>query len=177
MQYIGGVIQEAAWTRDWGRCTPRECSLDVDSDDELGTAAASFDELVASLAVSLEVQQATVAMGRTLSSHLELDEFASATLAALLEHGRRRGRRSGRGTRRAAHRLSSGLLLAEDATVRAAMAAGEMVVVDIDERAHVEATLLTFRPDTVVVQPLRFRDSPVGCLVLAFAAAPAPVAT
>lgn len=86
MQYIGGVLQEAAWTGDWGRCTPQECSLDVDSDDELGTAASSSNELVSSHAVSREVQQATVAMGRALSSRLELDEFAPATLAALLGH-------------------------------------------------------------------------------------------
>ncbi len=181
MQYIGGVIREAAWTGDWGRCTPQECSLDVDSDDELGSAAASFNELVSSLAVSREVQQATVAMGRTLSSHLELDEFAPATLAALLGHVGAAGGalivvRDGQLDVAATHHLAGGRMLAEDETVRAAMDSDEMVVMGIDERVHVEATLLTFRPNTVVVQPLRFRDNPVGALVLAFGAAPAPVA-
>lgn len=181
MQYIGGVIQEAAWTGDWGRCTPDECSLPVDSDDELGVAASSFNELVSSLALSREVQQATVGMGRTLSSHLALDDFAPTTLSALLRHvGAAAGAlavvRDGQLEVVSTHRLE-GLDLAVDPTVRDSMSSGRMVVLDIADGVQVGATLLTFRPASVVIQPLCLRGTPLGVVVLAFATAPAPSAT
>ncbi len=180
MQYVGGVIQEATWTGDWGRCTPEECCLPVDADDQLGAAASSFNELVTSLSTSREVQQATVSMGRTLSCHLELDDFAPATLTAMLGHvgavaGALAVVRDGQLEVAASHRLA-GLALAEDAAVLNAMASDEMVIVDIAERLHVNATLVNFRPACVVVQPLRFRSDPVGVVVLAFDAPPSPMA-
>ncbi len=181
MVYVGGVIQEAAWTGDWGRCTPEECSLPVDSDDELGTAAASFNDLVVSLATSRQVQQATTNMSRRLSSHLELGKFAPEALAALLEHvGAVAGAiavvRDGRLDVAASHRLT-GLSLAEDDAVLAATTADETVTIDVGEDVRVNATLLDFRPALVVVQPLRFRSTPVGVAVLAFDVTPTPEAT
>ncbi len=181
MQYVGGVIQEAAWTGDWGRCTPEECSLPVDSDDELGAAASSFNDLVVSLATSRKVQQATSNMSRSLSSHLELEEFAPETLAALLGHvGAVAGAiavvRDGQLDVAASHRLT-GLSLAQDDAVLAAMTRDELVTLDVSESVHVDATLLDFRPALVVVQPLRFRSTPVGVAVLAFDVTPSPEAT
>ncbi|WP_380163434.1 diguanylate cyclase [Jannaschia sp. R86511] len=181
MQYVSGVIQDAAWTGEWGRCTPEECSLPVDSDDELGTAAGSFNELVSSLAMSRQIQQASTDMAQTLSRHLELEEFAPTTLKAVLAHvGAAAGVlavvRDGQLDVVAAHRLTGLSLVADDA-VLTAMASEDTVVLDIGADVQISATVVDFRPSRVVLQPLRFHHSPVGVIVLAFDLTPTSEAT
>ena len=178
MQYVGGIIRETSFTGDWGRCTPQECSLTVDSDDELGAAAASFNDLVASLTLSRQVQQAGTELTRTLARHLEVDEFAPATLAALLQHsGADAGVlavvRDGQLEPVANHRLREALL-AEDPAVLDALTRDDVVCLGIDARVEIRATLVDFRPAQVVLVPLRYRSVPVGVVVLAFAVAPEP---
>ncbi len=40
MTHVAEVIPDATYSGDWARCSPEECQLDVDSEDELGDAAA-----------------------------------------------------------------------------------------------------------------------------------------
>ncbi|WP_380163350.1 diguanylate cyclase [Jannaschia sp. R86511] len=181
MQYVSAVIRDAAWSGDWGRCTPEECNLPVDSDDELGTAARSFNELVSSLAASRQIQQASTDMGQTLSRHLELEEFAPSTLKAVLTHVKAAAGvfgvvRDGQLDLAATHCLA-GLALNQDMAVMAAMATEELVFLDIAADVQITATLVDFRPARVVVQPLRFHNNPVGVIVLAFQVPPSAEAT
>ena len=178
MQYVSGVIRETSFDGDWNRCTPEECSLPVDSDDEMGAAAASFNELVLSLTTSRQVQRAGADLSKTLARDLEVEEFAPATLAALLHHsGGDAGIlgvvRDGQLQTTATHRLRD-FPLAEDAAVLAALTSDEVVTLNIDAKVHVSATLVDFRPAQVLVLPLRFRSVPVGVVILAFAVPPAP---
>lgn len=178
MRHVGGVISEATYSGDWTRCSPEQCQLVVDSDDELGEAAASFNGLIADLAASRHVQLAMSGHVRTLSEHLELAEVTQAALrsfmsAAGASAGALYVARDGDLEVSATHRLEGDLPLSS-ATFRAALVDNEPVWVDVPDGLTVDATLLSFRPKTVAILPVTFRAVPMGVIVLAFAGTPTP---
>ncbi len=84
---------------------------------------------MSSLSLSRQVQQAGTDLSRTLARHLEVDEFAPATLAALLHHSRADAGvlgvvRDGLLEASSTHRLR-GFTLAEDPAVLGALASDE----------------------------------------------------
>lgn len=74
------------YTGDLGKCTPENCSIVVDSDDEIGDSARAFNSLVNALASSMRTQAAVRSFTQMLSSRLELDTVANGALPQLLEH-------------------------------------------------------------------------------------------
>ena len=176
MRRVSGVIGEATYSGDWAGCTPEACQLPVDSADEFGEGAASFNDLVAALAASREVQQAMAEHSRLLAEHLELSEFTDAALGSFLaatgsEAGAFAVVRDGELEISAAHRLSA-LPLRENPTVLAALSSGSPVWMPIPDDLQVDAAVTTFRPATVAILPIPFRAVPLGVVVLAFARTP-----
>ncbi len=176
MRRVSGVIGEATYSGDWAGCTPEACQLPVDSADEFGEGAASFNELVSALAESREVQQAMAEHSRVLAEHLDLSEFTAAALGSFLtasggEAGAFAIVRDGELEMSAAHRMSA-LQLQENPTVLAALTAGSPMWMSIPADLDVDAAVTTFRPASVAILPIPFRSVPLGVLVLAFARAP-----
>ena len=177
MRHVAEVIADATYSGDWARCSPEECQLDVDSEDELGDAAASFNELINALASSRHVQQAMSEHTRTLSEHLELSEFGEAALTSFLSaSGADAGGfcvvRDGDLEVSAAHRLDPADL-PDNATIRSTLTSGRPLWIDVPAGLTVDAGALQFRPAAVGILPLTFRAVPVGVLVLAFSRPPA----
>lgn len=181
MRHVAEVISDATYSGDWARCSPEECHLDVDSEDELGDAAASFNELIDALASSRHVQQAMSDHSRTMSEHLELTEFGEAALHSFLAvSGADAGSfcvvREGDLEVAAAQRMQADDI-PDNPTVRSAMASGRALWIDVPAGLSVDAGALRFRPASVAILPITFRAVPVGVLVLAFARAPEPDTT
>lgn len=76
-------MREATATGDWSSCDPESCRVPVDSTDELGESADSFNLLVECLAASHRVSESITAIGEALAAHLELAPLAEATLHEL----------------------------------------------------------------------------------------------
>lgn len=176
MRYVGSVIEESTFTGDWQRCSPKECRLPTDSDDQLGAAAAAFNRLVEALAASQEVQQVMSVLGRILAEHLDLAEFTTAVLGAFLGAGGAMAGafcvvRDGSLELLAHSRLETGGLC-ENPTVLASLAADRPLVVDVPTGLTVDASLLCFHPRAVVSLPVRYRDVPLGIILLACTEAP-----
>ena len=178
MRYVADAIEDATFSGDWDRCSPSECSLPVESDDQLGEAAVSFNQLIVSLSMSRDVQQAMTGMSRTLSEHLELDEFSAAALQAWLRHsdaiaGAIGVIRDGELAMVAVQRLTSPGIERNQALLDAVSAA-EPTVINLPGDIEVDALLLTFRPRCIATVPLRFRGVPLGVVLLAFEERPRP---
>ncbi len=178
MRYVANAIEEASYSGQWDKCSPAECCLPVESADHLGEAASSFNQLISSLSVSRDVQEAMTQMSKTLSEHLEWDDFSTAALRAWLRHGGADAGalcvvRDGELGVAAVQRLQAAGL-EQNPTVLAAMSATAPLVVDVPDDVSVDAAVLSFRPCCVVVVPLRFRDVPLGAVVLAFGTRPGP---
>lgn len=153
-------------------CTPEKCMITVDSDDELGDAAASFNRLVEALSESQRASLLAANFATTLASHIELTPLVDAALQVL---------RSANGF------SASGLCLLDDGelvTVAStglaepdALAASELVEqsvrtldtvkVDLPSDIPLDAGIVEFRPRCVIAFPLHIRLVPIGVVVLA----------
>jgi two-component system, cell cycle response regulator len=178
MHYVSGVLEEASYSGDWTRCSPDECELAIDSADELGDAAASFNQLLQALAGSRRIEEALGGYSRTLASHLELEPLADEALTGALEHaGAAAGAllvvRDGKLEVEASHRLE-GADLGSSSLVTLAMRSARIEQTDLAHDLVIDAAAVSFRPAAVVVVPIRFKDVPVGAFVLAFSSPPAP---
>ncbi len=155
-------------------CTPEKCSIPIDSDDELGEAAASFNHLVEALAASHHATQVARRFATTLSSHLELEPLVEAALEDL--------QNAGTHSASALYAVSDtelAVISARGIVEPGRLAAGELVQrayrnletveVELPEDVLLDGGVVTFRPRMVVLHPLHVRRVPIGVLVLASA--------
>ncbi len=178
MHHVSDIIEEASYGGDWTRCSPEECELVIDSADELGEAAASFNQLLQALAESRRLEEALGGYSRTLASHLELDALADAALAGALDHagvvaGALLVVREGELEVEASHRLE-GDDLVSSSLVALAMRSARIELTNLAEDLVIDAAAVTFRPTAVAVVPIRFKNVPVGAFVLAYSSPPRP---
>jgi diguanylate cyclase (GGDEF)-like protein len=174
MQRVESSLVAAAFTGDWAACDPQACRVPVDSADELGDVAASFNKLVDGLATSHRVADAISAMSEALAAHLDLDTLAEATLreltartgcdaAALLVVTNGRIDLAGsRGIRDAAQLTSTEAVLA-------AVRATEPTVLHLPPDLVITGALVDFTPQEIQVLPVHYGILTVGVLVIAFA--------
>ncbi|MBE3075217.1 MAG: HAMP domain-containing protein, partial [Actinobacteria bacterium] len=83
MQRVETSLVDASHGGDWEGCEPDACSVPVDSDDELGQLAESFNRLVDGLSTSHRVSDSIKSLSKALAAHLELSDLAEATLSEL----------------------------------------------------------------------------------------------
>lgn len=182
MRMVDEALVDASRTGDWAEYDPSACQIPVDSDDQLGDVARSFNKLTDSLAASHRVSEGIAAVGDALAAHIDLEELATDTLRAL----------AGRTDCQAAALLSvsqgrievvgsvgiadTSSLSSDRAVVRAA-AGGSATNLILPADVVISAAIIDVIPQHVRVLPLRFGVLTVGVLVVAFASPCAPEAT
>ncbi|MCB0930619.1 MAG: GGDEF domain-containing protein [Mycobacterium sp.] len=174
MRRVEVSMREATETGDWSSCDPASCRVPVDSTDELGEAADSFNLLVESLAASHRVTEGISAIGEALAAHLELAALAESTLhqltvrtgidaaALLVVNGGRVDLVGSLGIRDA-----SGL--ADSDAVQSVIRSQEARVLHLPPEVTLTGTVVSFIPAEVRVLPVRYGVAIVGVLVLAAA--------
>ncbi len=174
MRRVEISMREATETGDWSACDPASCRVPVDSTDELGESADSFNVLVESLAASHRVSDGISAIGEALAAHLELAPLAESTLheltmrtgidgaALLLVNAGRVDLVGSLGIRDA-----SGL--ADSDAVQNAIRSHQGRVLHLPTGITLTGTVVTFVPAEVRVLPVRHGVAVVGVLVLAAA--------
>ena len=169
-------------TGDWSDCDPRECAMPVDSDDEVGTSAAAFNVLIATLARSHELESATRRFSQVVASHLDLEALGRDALSTILSDT---GAMAGvllidRGEGLEATTslgVSDPEAVAQNSLVAEALKSGEVHALHVDaDSVVIDSVLLEQTASEVVVVPLSFKNVPVGALVLASAEPLGPAA-
>jgi len=179
MQRVEASLVEASSSGDWAGCDPSACMVPVDSTDELGDVAASFNRLVAALSTSHQVSDGVNSLSKALAAHLELGALAEATLhelsintgcaaAGLLVANNGRVEVAGSIGIRDAGQLAS----AE--TVLTALRTAQPTVLHLSADVVVSRSLVDFIPQEVQVLPVRYGVVTVGVLVVAFAQPSSP---
>jgi two-component system, cell cycle response regulator len=156
-------------SHDRSACNPSDCLLPVDSDDEVGSAAAAFNRLVETLSRSHEIEDAMREFSSMLSTSLDLETLGECALRALMVFLKAD---------------SGALLLLEPCGLKTVASTGgldptELLVDDgigrvIRERAiaHVDAAALMAPQDSdcdgrqLLVAPIEFDGMPLGAVVL-----------
>lgn len=172
MSTVAETLRHATFADDAGECTPEKCSIPVDSEDELGEAAASFNHLVEALAASQRATTVARGFAATLSSHIELTPLIDAALRDLQEAGTYTAsalcvRREGDLVTAASNGLVDPDQLAASELVQRSYRTLEAIRLDLPDDVRLDGGLITFRPRSVVAYPLHIRLVPIGVLVLA----------
>ena len=181
MQRGEGSLVDASRSGDWAGCDPAACTVPVDSTDELGEVAASFNRLVTGLSNSHQVSDGIKSLSRAFAAHLELGALAEATLgelsirtacdaACLLVVNNGRVEVAGSSGVRDAEQLVAG------ETVLTALRTARPTVLHLSADVMVSGSLVDFIPQEVHVVPVSYGVVPVGVLVVAFAQPSSPQA-
>lgn len=174
MRRVEVSLREATATGDWSSCDPASCRVPVDSADELGESADSFNRLVDGLAASHRVNEGISAIGEALAAHLELVPLAESALhevtmrtgidgAALLVVN------AGRVDLVGSLGIRDGSGLADSDAVQNVIRSHEARVLHLPPEVTLTGTVVTFVPAEVRVLPVRHGVAIVGVLVLAAA--------
>ena len=174
MSRVEQNLRATIYSDDPSACTPESCSIPVDSDDELGDAAASFNRLVEALAASHQVTDLSRDFAGTLSSHIELtpladaalrciqgaDSYAAAALCIVHE---------GEMSTVASHGLTDPDSVAGSDPVQRCYRTLETLRLDLPDGLPIDGGVIEFRARTVIAFPLHLRLVPIGVLLLASA--------
>ena len=173
MDTVESRMAVAVFSHDWTDCDPASCALPVDSDDEVGAAALSFNGLIGTLARSHGVENAGRSFSRVLQASYDLEGLAEAALHELLA-----GTRTQAGALLlirettleplATHGLRSSDGLADNDHVRRVLRTDTTERLTIPGPEFIVDSLLLGQPAReVLVAPISFKSVPLGVVVLA----------
>ena len=176
-----GTVEErlgqAVYTQDWSTCDPEACALPVDSSDEVGAAAGSFNRLIHTLARTHAVERAMRDFSGVLSSEFELEGLGDAALDGILRHaGADAGAilvvREDTLEPLATHGLRGAETLATNDHVRRALRTGRVERMAVLAPETVIDSVLVGQPAReIIVAPIVFKSVALGAIVLATASA------
>lgn len=172
MSKVEENLRATIYSDDPTACTPESCSIPVDSDDELGAAAASFNRLVEALSASHQVTEVSRDFANTLSSHIELTPLAGAALRCLQDAGDFAAAalcivHDGEMTTVASNGLSNPTTLASSDPIQRAYRSLDTIRLDLPDDLPIDGGIVEFRSRTVIAFPLHLRLVPIGVLMVA----------
>ncbi len=158
-------------------CTPESCTIPVDSNDELGDVAASFNRLVEAQTAAHHASAMASDFASVLSSHIELTALVDAALANIQEAGQFSAAalclpRDGEMTTVRSNGIVDADSLAQTDLVLRAYRTLDVIDLDLPEDVTLDGGVVSFRPRSVVAYPLHIRLVPIGVVVLA---SPVPI--
>jgi two-component system, cell cycle response regulator len=144
----------------------------VDSNDEFGEAASSFNRLVEALSTSNRLTEGVTAMSEALASNLELTGLADVTIrelaartdyeaAALLVVD------AGRVVVASSYGIKDAAALVEAEAVTTVLRTELATVIDVPEGVEISGGLIDIRPREVRISPVRHGVVVLGVLVVA----------
>ena len=172
-----GTVEErlarAVYTQDLSGCDPETCALPVDSTDEVGATAGSFNRLIHTLARTHAVERAMRDFSGVLSSRFELEPLGDAALDGLLRHtGADAGAllvvRDEDLEPLATYGLRDAASLATSDHVRRALRTGAIERISVAAPETIIDSLLAGQPAReILVAPVSFKSVALGAIVLA----------
>lgn len=165
-------LREAIYADEIKTCSSGECLIEVDSEDEIGTSANAFNQLVVTLARAQEVEAAVSKFSKVLSSHLDFAPLTQHALEMLLQYtGAAAGsilvEQDGEMRVAANHGIKDTAKLIASMQVRAAVSSNRSQQVVVPADLLVEGAVIDFRPREVLVLPIEYNLVPLGAVALA----------
>lgn len=153
-------------------CTPANCHIPVDSQDAIGASSLAFNNLVDTLAKSIQIEMDIRRYTQLLTTHLETDQLCRSALISLMEMV---GAPSGAilieegGELRVYHTvgLTKSSSLHNNPLILNTMQTLKRTIIDIPEDILLEGVMTSFRPQQIIVEPIVYKQLPLGIVVLA----------
>ncbi|MBU1145782.1 MAG: GGDEF domain-containing protein [Firmicutes bacterium] len=153
-------------------CLDEDCFLPIDSEDEFGESAKSFNSLVSSLSKEFQSSEKAKSFTEMLSTHLDLNKLGEESLQHLMLDLNANGgailiEKEGE----LEILYSSGILYPEkllksDLVWNSLKHSGK-ILIDIPEDLELNGLLVDFRPKTVLLEPILYKEVTLGLVILA----------
>jgi diguanylate cyclase (GGDEF)-like protein len=172
MQLVESNLNQMAGGSDLSKCTPEACSIQIDSEDEIGENAKAFNRLVDALAASHRTNAAVLTFNEMLTSQLNLDVLTNQALLQLIENTNSSAgailiEAEGEMHLSASHGIRSPEKIPGSDYLRRAVRTEQRQIVHLPEEVTLEGVLTDFRPREVIVDPISYKHIPLGVVVLA----------
>ncbi len=172
MKHVEGILSAMGHEQGCDTCTPETCRIEVDSEDELGESAESFNRLITTLSGVLKAQSSLQQFSEMLTSHLELEVLANSTLQSLIENTHTSGgailiENSGEFTAVATLAMKNEKLLETNALVLHTMKTHERYIVQYPTDIVMDGLVVDYRPQSLIIEPIIYKQVLLGVIILA----------
>jgi diguanylate cyclase (GGDEF)-like protein len=155
-----------------GDCDPAHCSVPVETGDEFGQSAQSFNELIAAFASSLRMLDDIKNFTAIFSSQLDLHALSEYALERVMtgtcaDAGALLLEQEGEVVVLHSFGIREVQSLSRDAHILRAFSKGESFSISHPKEVIVESTLTQFRPKEVIIEPVKFKNVPIAVILLA----------
>jgi two-component system, cell cycle response regulator len=145
--------------------------IDDDSEDEIGEASDAYNNLVRSLSKSLYIENTVKSFNEMLSSTLELEALSRQALHQLIIHMSANGgaifvEKSGELVLVSSESIRDPEPIADSDIVWRALKTNQRQHVYLPEDIRVEGVLTDFFPREILVEPILYKDLPIGVIIL-----------
>jgi len=153
------------------QCNPDECMIKVDSKDELGESAASYNSLVRALdevlGLNTEIQQ----FSEMLTSHLGLDELSVDALKHLIGNSGAVGgailiEKGGELVVEASESIKNPSALANNDILLKTLKTQQRQQIQFPDNMIVDGIIVDYKPCELLVEPIMYKNTLLGILVL-----------
>ena len=174
MRLVEEKFREMSESGNIDKCNLDVCSIQVDSEDEIGESGRAFNYLIEALALSYRTDASVRSFTEMLASNLELDLLANQALEQLLHHtdagaGGILIEIEGAVKIAASRGILSHNSLIENEHVRFSLRTGKGQTLVLPDDVLVEGLWTDFRPREVLIDPVFYKGRPLAMIVLASA--------
>lgn len=154
------------------KCTPENCAITVDSEDEIGESAEAFNRLIFTLSEVMEAQQDLQQFSEMLTSHLDLEVLAYETLQHLIKGTRASGgailtEHNGVLSVITTHAMQDSASLANNAMVLHTLNTHKRQVIRFPEGIVLDGVITDYHPRELLIQPIMYKQVLIGIILLA----------
>jgi diguanylate cyclase (GGDEF)-like protein len=154
------------------QCNPEHCAVPVETQDEFGSSAQAFNELIAAFASSLRTLDEIKTFTATFSCQLDLQSLAEHALnLAQSSSGAQAGAiladQDGEIRLLQSKGIDEAKTLENDESVLKVFAKGERIHARYPKNVVVNSTLTQFLPSEVVIEPILYKSIPIAVVLLA----------
>lgn len=174
MSFVRDKLTKELSSADLAESCEKNCIIEVDSEDVIGESAASFNNLVHTLANSMKNEQAIKDFNKMLSTQLEIEQLSQNALikinhfmdsqagAILYEQG-------GELLIAASMNIKNPESLIDNDAVWNAMRLKSRQKFTLTNEIKIESPLIDFFPIETIIEPLLYKNLPIGVLIISSA--------
>ena len=172
MKRVEKLLSDMGHKQGCETCSPETCWIEVDSEDELGESAESFNRLIIALSDVLKAQSNLQQFSEMLTSHLELGVLANSTLQNLIENMHACGgailiENNGEFTVTAIHAIKNEKLLETSALVLNTLINQERYIIQYPTDIRMDGLVVDYRPQSLIIEPIIYKQVLLGVVILA----------
>ncbi|NTW70917.1 MAG: GGDEF domain-containing protein [Eubacteriaceae bacterium] len=152
-------------------CTPDNCLIKFDSEDELGESADSFNSLILTLTELLETHNEIQLFSEMLTSHLELEMLSHEALNHLVKNTNSNGgailiEKSGELIVEAIDAIKDGAALENNERILKTMKTLERQLIKFPDEVKMDGILVDFHPKELLIEPIVYKNILLGVIIL-----------